>query len=129
MPAISAERKQFLHDVFVTALEGGIGYWSQASKYHWSVDADGEQEDLDGFVAIIHEWDEDANDYGSKKLTVNRQVIQSGIRALADKSFQVRDDIRKTVLAASAMNDSGDIDAEIADVIVQAGLFGEVIYG
>ena len=38
-------RKQFLFDVFVTALEGGIGYWSVAEEYHWKKDG----EDLDGF--------------------------------------------------------------------------------
>jgi hypothetical protein len=32
-------------------------------------------------------------------------------------------------MSAIINNDSGDIDAECADVIVQAGLFNELIYG
>lgn len=31
----SNERKQFIFDIFVTALEGGIDYWACASKYYW----------------------------------------------------------------------------------------------
>jgi hypothetical protein len=29
-------RKKFFHALFITALEGGIGYWSCAEEYHWS---------------------------------------------------------------------------------------------
>lgn len=130
MAALSRERKEFLHCIFTTALEGGIGYWSQAATYRWSMAGDSNVDDLDGFIAIIGEFDESTGKYRhDKPLTINRAVIQKGLARLADKDFKVRDDIRKTALAGSAMNDAGDIDAEIADVIVQAGLFGEIIYG
>lgn len=34
-PTITAERAQFLADVIVGALEGGIGYWATADNYRW----------------------------------------------------------------------------------------------
>jgi hypothetical protein len=140
---LTQERKQFLHDVFVTALEGGIGYWSKVSDYHWT-NADAEADnsttldsaDLDGFYAVIHDFvaaesdPKATQDYSTwPQHRITRAVIQRGIGKVADKDFRVRDDIRKNILAGSAMNGAGDIDSECADVIVQAGLFGEIVYG
>lgn len=132
MSAMSRERKEFLHGIFTTALEGGIGYWSQASAYRWSKAGDGNVDDLEKFVAIVAEWDDEKNDYlhGEKDLTINRAVIQKGLRLIGDRVVKVRDDIYKNVVAADRSNgEAGDIDSEIADCIVQAGLFGDIIYG
>jgi hypothetical protein len=134
MPKLSDERKEFLHSIFTTALEGGIGYWSQASTYHWMLPAPKGQEwgadDLDGFYAIVHEWDEDEGDYAKNKgHRIDRAVIQKGLNALIDGKARAREDIVKTIMLANRENDAGDIDSEIADVIVQVGLFGEIVYG
>ena len=32
----SEERTQFLADVITIALEGGVGYWSEAHEYRWN---------------------------------------------------------------------------------------------
>lgn len=120
---LSRDRKQFLHDIFVTALEGGIGYWSQASKYRWSV-CDGHTEDLDNFVAVIHDTEDNR-----KKYTVDRAVIQRGLSKIASGTAKVHESYVKRIGQASRENDFGNCDAGDADVIVQAGLFGEVVYG
>lgn len=132
MAKLSQKRKEFLHGVFTTALEGGVGYWSQASTYRWSVNSDGKTEDLDGFIAVVHELNDDESGYKKQGLTVNRAVIQKGIRRILDRAEKcgVRDDIYANIAAADRSNgDAGDIDSEVADCIVQAGLFGEIIYG
>lgn len=54
-------RKKFLHYVFTTAIEGGIGYWAQVESYRWmnenrrpeSTIMDDDYLDLDGFRAVI----------------------------------------------------------------------------
>jgi len=51
------------------------------------------------------------------------------LRAIIEGRAHVSDGLRKLIAGADATNDCGDIDAEAADCIVQAGLFGEVIYG
>lgn len=91
---LTQERKQFLLNVFITALEGGIGYWSCASEYHWS-DDDG-NEDLDGFHAIVHEITEDEDEdhfvkpdrwgilpgemYSTAPIRIDAEVIEKGIK-------------------------------------------------
>lgn len=56
----SAKRAEMLADVITTALEGGVGYWSQASVYRWwsptleggsAVHRDGEA----NAYAVLHE--------------------------------------------------------------------------
>lgn len=54
-------RGEMLCDLFTTALEGGIGYWSSASAYHWSND-DGTP-DLDGFYAEIEDDEADGKEH------------------------------------------------------------------
>lgn len=121
------KRRQFLWDMFVTALEGGIGYWSSCNVYHiWRIPTQpSEGPDLRGFHATIEDI-EDAN----KVYRIDAEVIQRGLRAIADGRVNVNSDIRAAVLLASRTNgDDGDYDAGVADCVVQAGLFGEVVYG
>lgn len=123
-------RAQFLFDLFVTALEGGIGYWSTASKYHHSKppvtpDADRE-EDLEGFYAVVTE--DDSGEDEDKEHRIDRALIEKGIAGLKDA---LGDDSEryKRIMAAVALNDAGELDAEDADIIVQVGLFADVVYG
>lgn len=124
-------RNRFLCDVFITALEGGIGYWSQAIEYHWTLpDTDtksvDESMDIDGFFANIVDGED-----GDKDHHIDAAVIERGLaRIVSGEIKQLRSDIRATVMLINLTNgDEGDYDAETADCIVQAGLFGEVVYG
>jgi hypothetical protein len=127
VPALS-ERDRAYNGVFTTALEGGIGYWSTCSRYHWSVEgSEGRTEALD-FIAVIHDT-VDAEDGHTPTYVIDRSVIAKGIRkahargnwneyqgkALADLTFGRWEDL--------------DYDAITADLIVQFGLFGEEMYG
>ena len=53
----SEERKDFLHSVFVTAMEGGVNYWADLVEYRWSHGAPDYKADLDGFRAVIADQD------------------------------------------------------------------------
>lgn len=117
------ERKQFILDVFTTAMEGGIGYWSVANSYHYRnrvTDTD----DLDGFYADIEDFEDDDKPY---KITPD--VIVRGLNLIVTGPVTLRSDLMGHILLGNKTNDGGEIDADCADCIVQAGLFGEVVYG
>lgn len=114
---------QLLLDLFNTALEGGIGYWSEASSYHWS-NEDG-TEDHQGFYADIL----DPNGY-FEPVRIDRKVMAKGYR-LATTTWRDRLDWssgEKPPLVVGPDTD-WDFDAGDADMIVQLGLFEDVVYG
>lgn len=91
----SEARKEFLHGVFTTALEGGIGYWSVCDTYNWAKGTDTKGDpcvvDLDGFYAIVYELDEDGEGvshdrlgyefhYDTKELRIDISVIARGVQ-------------------------------------------------
>jgi hypothetical protein len=126
--------KETLHSVFVTALEGGIGYWSTCSKYVWSKDGKGEEEDLAGFHAIVC----DTEDEDAVPFRIDAELIQRGITQFIAKDFNPRHSgyvrIQRLCLAlqrgGSAAEDAlCEMDAGDADCIVQMGHFNEVVYG
>tara|TARA_R110000824_G_scaffold375880_1_gene566858 strand:+ start:4259 stop:4687 length:429 start_codon:yes stop_codon:yes gene_type:complete len=124
--------------VFVTALEGGIGYWSRAYHYHTGRrnEVGGYDDDLQGFNAdvmdcVAHDGDvpwklEDEDD--ERLLTIDRSTILKGLEAIATRRVKLAERIHEAV-EADLRGAGGAIDAEAADCVVQAGLFGEVIYG
>jgi hypothetical protein len=126
------ERKA-LHGIFVTALEGGIGYWSTATSYKWS-NEDGE-DDLLGFHADIFETEEVDEEDGEAAVIPTRridaQVVARGLIALAtSKRGPFRNLCIRILLGGQTADDAlGECDADAADAIVQMGLFGEIVYG
>lgn len=129
---------QFLLDVFCTALEGGIGYWSECSAYHWMIGPPADDierpslQDHAGFYADIVELYEltnpDDDDSGTRH-RINRVVMADGLRRAATVwRDQLRWSTEPPPLVVTDDTD-WDFDAGDADMIVQLGLFGEVRYG
>lgn len=114
-------REEFLDDVTITAIEGGISYWSTCHSYKWM--------DQPEVVAVIQEWDEYEDKAIGDRITVNRDLIRKGIKAIMDGEAGVSDRMTKIIAGANATNDGCDIDADAADVIIQAAVFGEIVYG
>lgn len=115
---------QALFNVFVTALEGGINYWSECSEYRpWK--EDGKTENLDRFYAII----KDLEDEKQPIYLINAKIIKRGMRRLLEGTCtyggQEYPNARK--LWGRVMSE--DYDAGDADNVVQAGLFGDIVYG
>ncbi len=108
-----------LHALFTTALEGGIGYWSECEKYHWSTDG-GDTEDLRGFYAIIVEA---GDGDGDVKRLINRQVMAHGYK-LATGEWRDRVQWSSGENPPRVVTDETDwdFDAGDADIIVQLGL-------
>lgn len=114
----SQERKEFLNDVFTTALEGGIGYWAYAEEY---------KNDLGEYFAVVVDAE---NEDAFEKSTINQETIVKGINLIVnDGDFKINDRIRQEIMLANIQNDAGNIDVIDADCIVQAGLFKELVFG
>ena len=116
---------QLFHDIFTTALEGGINYWAECSEYHWHNGDGYDDEDYEGFFAVIHDCEDDDKTY-----TVNRAVISKGYAlAAGEAGNKYCWSVSRPPLVPTEDNEWEDFDASDADIIVQLGLFGEVIYG
>ena len=110
-------RNDLLFNIVITACEGGVNHWAAVKNYKWN-DAD-----LTASATLLDTED------AFKKYDLTYKTIRSGIKTICKPGFQLREDILKNILIANRNNDAGDIDAEAADCIVQAGIFGEIVYG
>jgi hypothetical protein len=133
--ARSEARTQFLRDIITTAVEGGIGYWSQCSQYQWVDDHEGRvyvpvgERVGDCARAVIHVLSDDESGYVETGLIIDVEVIARGLKLITDGGTNLNDRSRKLIRQADRENDAGYLDADSADVIVQAGLLGEIVYG
>ena len=131
------------HDVFVTAIEGGIQYWAQVVEYKHSIE--------DWYANVIDLGSLDANDQEVALAEndwhrVDRDVITEGMKVLAGETDLYREEHRihprsehaklsfaLATVVATGFTMFGDfedmLDASTADIIVQAGVLGEAIYG
>lgn len=136
MGTLTDSRKQFLADIFTTALEGGIGYWSFCIAYHWT--KDGRSGELDGFYADITDCED------GKRHRIDSSVIKRGVELFVrycngEISGSGDPGNGEPLLSGHYWNQfltaertdgrDGDYDADVADSIVQFGLFGKVVYG
>ena len=119
--AFKSDREQFIFDVFVTALEGDVALWANIETYRWSAAED--TGDLGNLTASVVAEDTD------EVHVVNAHVIRKGLAyALTRDVRYLSAKTRDVIARASRANDASEIDADIADVVVQIGLFGEVRY-
>jgi hypothetical protein len=134
----NAHVDQMLHDVFVTALEGGINYWASVNSYHWTTNGELDGKDLTGFHAVIEDADPGTNDDFATPLTIDRNTIAEGFGRLTTGPVKfMPEPQRHMFLAMLHARLAGfdeyhidiDYDAGDADNLVQVGLFGEVVYG
>lgn len=116
------EYDKFLHSLFITALEGGIGYWSECEWYHWYTEETGSHDYL-GFFADIR----DHENLGAK-YRIDREVMDRGY-SIAHEHHGIYWSKSSPPAKTSPMLRYWDFDAGDADCIVQLGLFGKVIYG
>lgn len=133
------KRNSFLADVLTTAMEGGIGYWSCATSYEW-FDPDmtsGTASPAPGGGGNAYATLEltEVPDGGDTVRELNLDTVAVGLRKISSGEVQVSSKARRTVTVCNISNSTapedfrGDIDADLADQIVQAGMFGDVVFG
>jgi hypothetical protein len=105
------DRITFLRDILHIAIEGGINYWADVKRIDWGwcritlVDRDEEQE-----------------------YTVASRAINKAIEKLVKEPNLIRDDLELLIYHADKYNDSCDVDAELADCIIQMACFDDILY-
>ena len=123
-------------DIAITAAEGGINYWAQIVRYH-PIRDDGEgwvdpdtNESIDVhdeyvFYTIEFENPKDDEPYGRLRFDITPALLRRGVEiALKDKP------LRSDLLEQLSDRETWDeMDSELADCIVQLGVFGEVVFG
>jgi hypothetical protein len=116
-------RIQLASDIIIGAIEGGTGYWAQVLSYsHGCGEVGGSFRSVRPARARIQDL-EDGIDY----LLTCEKVLEAAAKLAREKL--ARSDIVEITAGALLTNDAGDIDSEVADVIVQVACFGEVVYG
>lgn len=121
-------------DIAITAAEGGIGYWSVIGSYEWRrwlVDpfdhSKGNASVPDDFVFYRISTIDDGSGSESFDITpaLLRRGFEAGLLAKRNKGGWAVQDL----LGIDREDWTGEIDTDAADIIVQFGCFGEVIYG
>lgn len=99
-------------DIIITAVEGGIEYWANIAEYRPFEKP---------VSAIIEYYDEEDN---HQETTLDYALIRKGIDVVLNSPYMggIPD-----VLAS--LFDQRLLDANVADVIVQAGIFGDLVFG
>ena len=103
--------KQFLMDILVTAVEGGINYWCALSKVERDKDLN-----VLSFAGYDHE-DE------SEEFKCDLEDVAKVLGRI------VNDDPEGSLPQSILAQDACEIDAECADYIVQLAIFDEIVYG
>lgn len=115
---LTAARAEFLGDIIIGAVEGGIGYWSQCSKYR----------NVDEKSAVVHVIKDDESGYETDGLKLDIEAVERGLKLIREGGCGLNLRTRKRLMLADRANEAGDLDAFDCDVIVQAGLLGEIVY-
>ena len=98
--------------ILITAIEGGIGYWSKIKDYDPERDYQ--------FIYVIDHVDESDNEHLGRKLLIDRKIIEHGIAICRDKYPHLKIESRMY---------TDDYDVNDADAVIQCGCFGELVYG
>ena len=127
-------KKELMESILVTAFDGTYGgcwYWAQWGGMGLVKNGDDWEK-----VHIIFDY-EDAptkmmqtcySQLGmAGGVPVGYEEISVGIARILN-SDEIRDDLREMLLRAVIENDGGDVDADLADCIVQEALFGTQVY-
>lgn len=106
---------QFLQDVLVQGIEGFIGDWCRVEKSH-----------IPNMYAEVTELYDD----GSVRETwkIGHRTLERGMKLLLNGDVTMNLDMVRELAVAVANQDAGFIDADLADCIIQAGLFQELRY-
>lgn len=117
---------EFYSDIIITAVEGGIGYWSHCRNYYHGYSSPRTA----AYVTVYATSDE--YDGYAVGLPLTTKEIAKAMRRIADLKQPLSyagDEWRGRMAKALRKKDAYDIDAADADGIVQIALFGEITYG
>lgn len=126
--------EEFLADVLCTAIEGGVDYWADISDIKKRTRTADKVQDWDYVSARFTEREPSAeaaeNADGERKTkVVGYAELAEGIQRVLTPGFKVNDEIRGWLSSSAGSNDAGMVDVTVADVVIQAAMYGEIVYG
>lgn len=127
-PPEGPTRADFLASVIVTGVESGyhgIGYWAECRKYRWEWSDEGKR--LLGNASV--EIRSTGGETGAEWRPVTLDTVRKGLAHIRNGETNVNKRLSGLIMVAERDSDAGDIDSEAADCIIQAGLFGQIVYG
>ena len=116
------KRTDFLENIVVAAVEGGIGYWADMKNYTF------EEGKGDDHSMVSAECFVNVHGYMGWRI-LNIDTIRLGITKIKEPDFKINNMVLDDIIRGDRDSDAGQIDSTAADCIVQAGLFGKLIYG
>jgi len=121
-------REEFLADILCTIIEGSpdIAYWATGRN---TIRTQGDDWKYSSIELKPTEPAFRGKDPRNGWQLVNASVVENGIAAIKDGRVKVSSDILGWIVGGSNENDAGNIDAICADCIVQAALFGDIVFG
>ena len=116
----------FFGDILCTAVEGGINYWAQIKVVT--------SNDDNMFLSAVIRPDQcegevfsDGDPRNDWQLVDHAKIEAAIQRILCEKL--IADYIQQYIFDAVKEGDSGHIDVEAADAIIQIAMFGELVFG
>ena len=109
-----------IDDIVATAFEGGINYWCGSARVVGDYLGEYASEQISrGGEVILTDFEDEEEEY-----TLTRSKLLKGIKLAIDGDYYSEYEwVNGNEL------DPCQIDAEVADVIIQLALFGEIVYG
>lgn len=108
-----------IEDIVDTALDCGIFYWCERAKYTSDPCGDTDGKHLINGGTILFYDNEDGSE---SELTLDK--LLDGINKWVVNGYD-----RYHAVQSDGTLDTCEIDAEMADIIIQLALFGDIIYG
>jgi hypothetical protein len=126
MPEITMKinvSEDFLSNVLITAFDGGYG-----GCWYWASPHGDDAWDIRGGVWHSVMVEESEGDEEGAHM-VNHAVVLRGIERLVNGEVRINSELLAHLDQGLREDDAGEVDADVADCIVQAGVFGELVYG
>lgn len=128
---------QFLSDCLTTATESGtaaVWYWAYGEEVIRAKAGDGSGLDALSVTCLKGLSDDtgsDNDEEGNPKVfgDVTLDTVALGIQRILSGEVGISPHLVAYLVSAVKEQDAGDVDADVADCIVQAGLLGELVYG
>ena len=131
----SDERERFLQDVVVCFIEDyGTNPWRQIEDYSYQYDGDAtdmtsKMTHASATFIDVEDGQPDGGIASCPRYEVTIETVAKGLGKLRSGEVGMNSTMLGNILAGDTQNDAGLIDAYDADAIVQAGVFGDLVYG
>lgn len=112
-------------DIAITAAEGGIGYWAQANTYQPSRWSPSTGVNIDVDPDFVFYTIRDVVEHDGEEWKITPALIATGLAMVVAEGGPLAADI----IDGDRDDLTARIDATAADVIIQYGVFGTLVYG